>query len=171
MIPKNLLVVEDDADVVDAILDSLELPDVKIIVAHNGIEALDKLKTEQISAILSDLNMPRMGGLQLLETVREQGMITPFVILTAFTDRMNIIRSLRYGCFDFLEKPFDLANLTQVLNRALTFGHALLRLQAVYETLFKRDANHEDAKMIRELQQIMASSRYSVASEKLDLKY
>lgn len=168
MIPKKLLIVEDDQDVAEAILDTLELPGVEILVARNGVEALERLKTEPISAVLSDLNMPKMSGLELLEKLRAQGMITPFVILTAFTDKSNIVSSLRFGCFDFLEKPFDLTKLASIVDRALTFGHALLQLQKVYENLFSRPGNHEEMQRIRELQLIMASSRYSVAYEKLE---
>lgn len=168
MIPKKLLIVEDDNDVAEAIIDSLELPGVEILRAKNGAEALELLTNEPISAVLSDLNMPKMSGLELLEKIRAQGLITPFVILTAFTDKMNIVSSLRFGCFDFLEKPFDLTKLTQILNRALTFGHTLLSLQEIYEKLFQRPGNHEEVMRIRELQKLMASARYSVEVEKLE---
>lgn len=169
MIPKKLLIVEDDNDVAEAIIDSLELPDVEIIRAKNGLEALEILKAQAISAVLSDLNMPKMSGLELLEQIRRLGYITPFVILTAFTDKSNIVSSLRFGCFDFLEKPFDLTKLTIILKRALTFGYSLLTLNQVYETLFKRPGNHEEVVKILELQKIMASARYSVEVGDLDV--
>lgn len=127
----ELLIVDDEPDILD-ILESMateqkvliegESLEVRVTKAANGLEALELIQSRWFDAILSDINMPKMNGLDLLANVRGLGKEVPVVFLTAYGDKEHAVRALRLGCFDFLDKPFDLDRLRDVLHRALENG-------------------------------------------------
>lgn len=117
-----LLVVEDDADVREVILDALFMLPHKILTAENGKEAMRVISAQPITAVLSDINMPEMTGLELLEGLRANGNDIPFVVLSGFSDRDNTLRALRAGAYDFLDKPFESAHLNQVITHLMKYG-------------------------------------------------
>lgn len=123
-----LLVVEDDADVREVILDALFMLPHKILTADNGRHALEILGQTPVTAVLSDINMPEMTGLELLETLRSRGNDLPFVVLSGFSDRDNTLRALRAGAYDFLDKPFESKYLSQVVTHLMKYG---LKLQEI----------------------------------------
>lgn len=117
-----LLVVEDDADVREVILDALFMLPHKILTADNGKHALEMIAQNPITAVLSDINMPEMTGLELLESLRATGNDIPFVVLSGFSDRDNTLRALRAGAYDFLDKPFESEHLNQVISHLMKYG-------------------------------------------------
>ncbi len=121
----SLLIVDDEADLRDLIAELCrELTD-DVTTASDGVEALDLIRKKKFHAILSDINMPRMNGLQLLAEIRALGLDTPFIILSAYGDKKNTVEALRLGAADFIDKPFDDEKLLQTLAVSLDVGIAL----------------------------------------------
>jgi YesN/AraC family two-component response regulator len=134
---ERLLVVEDEKDLLDSILEVLKPITSDIITASNGREALELIKTQSPTAILSDINMPKMNGLELLSTIRHQlSLSTPFVVLTAFGNLENAQETLKLDATDFLNKPFDNEDLQTTIIRSLRYGVSLRQVEQEVDQLF-----------------------------------
>src|SRR5690606_16298020 len=79
---------------------------------------------------LTDVNMPKLSGLELLARARAAGLVTPFIFLTGYGDKEKAVKALRLGAMDFLEKPWDEDRLVAVVLDALEFGFAMRGLEA-----------------------------------------
>jgi CheY-like chemotaxis protein len=133
-----LLIVEDELDLRDALETRLEPLCSKIFLAANGMEALEIIKTSaDLCAILSDINMPIMNGLELLAKVRRTFNPIPFVVLTGYGDDASHQEAIRLNATDFLSKPFQGDHLAQVMKRALNYGAELLKIEKELDVLFK----------------------------------
>jgi len=88
-----------------------------IIEAEDGSAALDVLKTTKIDLIVSDWNMPRMTGLELLKQVRGTDSIkdTPFLMITAEAQKENIVEAVKARVSNYIVKPFTAATLEEKL--------------------------------------------------------
>src|SRR5262245_33677418 len=77
----------------------------------DGEEALKSLATVQYSAVVSDVNMPRMSGLDLLRAIRERDLDLPVVLVTGSASVADAAHSIEYGAFRYLTKPIEPAHL------------------------------------------------------------
>jgi two-component system, NtrC family, sensor kinase len=93
----------------------------EFIFAGNGIEALEILQADgEIQLTITDINMPQMNGLTLLEKIRELDSSIETVVVSAYSDMKNIRTAMNRGAFDFLTKPIDFEDLEITINRALS---------------------------------------------------
>lgn len=109
----NILIVEDD-DNIRQVLSKFFLDKTnQIHLATNGMDALDKIKNHpEINVIISDINMPKMNGLEMLEQIRKNKNFDGEVIfLTAYSDSSNIIKAIELNISNYLIKPLDLKAL------------------------------------------------------------
>jgi two-component system nitrogen regulation response regulator GlnG len=91
--------------------------DVKTFSSGNGL--MTELKLEAPDLILTDVQMPGMLGYDLLKHINDNYENIPVIIMTAFTDMQAAVDSYGGGAFEYITKPFDLENVTQIINRAL----------------------------------------------------
>jgi DNA-binding NtrC family response regulator len=117
-----VLVVEDEADTRAALADSLGELGYSAVLASCAEEALERLGSGDFGALLTDVRMPGMDGLELCRRVSTDGPHLPVVVMTAFGDVDAAIAALRAGAADFVTKPFTLALLSQAVERALSRG-------------------------------------------------
>jgi signal transduction histidine kinase len=107
----SILVVEDDLNLLDGLRNILELEGYHVLTAVDGLDALSVLRSQPQppDLILSDIMMPRMDGLELLESVRQesQWLAIPFIFLTARGQTHDILRAKHLGVDDYLIKPYD----------------------------------------------------------------
>ena len=90
------------------------------VFAHNGVEALEKLEEEpDIDMVLTDINMPRMDGLTLLEQISKVDPNIRSVVVSAYGDMQNIRTAMNRGAFDFVTKPIDFKDLRVTIDRTL----------------------------------------------------
>jgi two-component system response regulator PilR (NtrC family) len=85
----------------------------------DGREGLDLLARESFDLIITDLRMPRITGLELLKTIREQGRPTPVLVLTAFTSIESAVEAMKLGASDYIGKPPQLDEITIKVNHLL----------------------------------------------------
>lgn len=128
----TLLVVEDDADVRDVIVSSLTDFDANIIECENGRIGYETALKVRPDAILTDINMPIMNGLEMIRELRAAGFDNPIVILSAFGDRENTVQALRLGAHDFLTKPFEYQQLNDVVGAALKLGAQVSEFEKIW---------------------------------------
>jgi CheY-like chemotaxis protein len=115
----SILLLEDNPDMLAMLAQVLEWGGYEVLRARNGVEGMQCLQTQLPHIIISDISMPEMGGLELLERVRAtpEWAGTPFVLMSAHSapeDRRHI---LDQGADEFLVKPFNLVDFQKVLAR------------------------------------------------------
>lgn len=104
----KLLFVEDEEDLIDIISDTLTKLQANFLTAKNGEEALDIInKNPDIDVLITDINMPVMNGLTLINKLNEQGFNKPIIIMSAHTEIDYINKAKEYGIDNYLLKPFD----------------------------------------------------------------
>ena len=123
----RILVVEDEQKVANALREGLQGERYDVLVERTGEGAFFRITTEQFDAILLDLTLPGRDGLEILEAVRERGIKTPVLVLTARDTLQDRVVGLDAGADDYLAKPFA---FTELLARL----RALLRRGGVAET-------------------------------------
>ncbi len=126
---ETILVVEDDASTRQALVESLELLNYRPLAAADGREALDILERQtsevsnpEVALVLSDVVMPGMGGIALFHALRQMGMMVKVVLTTGHPLEKEMERLRMQGLSDWLPKPSNLEQLSQVLARALEEG-------------------------------------------------
>jgi two-component system, sensor histidine kinase and response regulator len=113
MTAETILVVEDDAALLDGLRDILELSGYRVVTARNGAQGLLALEQHRPDLIVSDINMPRMDGYQFYGQVRAhpEWVSLPFIFLTAKGEKADIRRGKMLGVDDYITKPFEEADL------------------------------------------------------------
>ena len=128
--PSKILVVDDEADLEvlmrQRMRRSIRRGQFEFVFARNGVEALERLRENDIDIVLSDINMPEMDGLTLLQQIPEVDPEIRSVIVTAYGDIDNIRSAMNRGAFDFVTKPIDFQDLRATIERALEH-RALMR--------------------------------------------
>ena len=104
----NVLLVEDDRRLADAVLQALEEDGHQIHIARRGDEGLGMIESDHFDVVVLDLMLPALDGFQILERVRHSGHRVPILVLTARDSIRDVVRGLDLGADDYLTKPFQL---------------------------------------------------------------
>ena len=115
----HILIVDDDATMRDALAEVVIDLGHSACMAANGMLALELLDTEAVNAMILDLRMPGIDGIEVLRRMRERTGAPPVTVLTAHATASNTIEAMRLGAFDHLTKPIGRADLAEVLQRML----------------------------------------------------
>jgi len=115
----RILVVDDEAGIRNMLCDALHLAGFETAAAVDGYDALRCIREQDIDLVVSDINMPRMDGYELLAKLREQHNPVPLIMLTARHDRTDVNHGLRIGADDYVTKPFGLEELILRVNAIL----------------------------------------------------
>lgn len=108
---QTILVVDDNKEIVFSLSKLLEYEGYQVLKAYDGLEALETLKDHTVDLILLDVMMPRLNGLSALMKIRENNQI-PVIILSAKTQESDKVSGLVMGADDYVEKPYNPAELT-----------------------------------------------------------
>jgi DNA-binding response OmpR family regulator len=120
---ETILVVDDNKEIVYSISELLKYEGYRIVKAYDGMEALEAMEREKIDLILLDVMMPRLNGLSALMKLREKSRI-PVIILSAKTEESDKVSGLILGADDYVEKPYNPAELTARIKAHLRRYHA-----------------------------------------------
>ena len=140
----DVLLVEDDHDLAATVVQYLELENIHCDHASNGVHGLQLLQKHDYDALLLDLNLPRLDGLTLCHTIRDQGHDIPVLMLTARDGLQDKLDGFRSGTDDFLVKPFELEELVvrvQALTRRRSGQARLLRHGELQMDLTRHEAS------------------------------
>jgi CheY-like chemotaxis protein len=125
----NVLIIDDSVltrVAIKRIIDMIEDIDVvETYEAENGVEALEVLETQQIDLVLADLNMPQMGGLELVERMKEKQSCAdiPVVVVSTESSVTRVKGLLESGIVDYLHKPFTPEEFRSMLAKNLGVAH------------------------------------------------
>ena len=109
----DVLIVEDDADLSEALCETLEIKGYRVVAAKNGREALVQLTKSVFKLVVSDVQMPVMDGLELLQTMQKQYTDIPVLLMTAYGSISKAVAAIQSGATDYLAKPFEAAKLVE----------------------------------------------------------
>ncbi len=127
----RLLIAEDDLDLAEALAVFLEKHQYTVDAVHDGSAALDYAGTGDYDAVILDIMMPKLDGLQVLTRLRDSGVSTPVMLLTAKGEKDDRVAGFNSGADDYLPKPFApdelLARVRAMLRRAGDYKPAVLR--------------------------------------------
>lgn len=136
---KTLLLVEDEENLRSMLVEQLSSPRLKVDEAKDGLEALERLSSRSYDVVLADIKMPRLTGIGLIGRARAMGCDAPFVFLTAYGDKQNVLSALRLQAFDLIEKPCDTADLKATINTVLGQKANERALREIHEQKLKED--------------------------------
>lgn len=117
----NLLIIDDEEMILSGLKEMLEDVTDNILMASGGDEGLSILYSNEIHAIVCDINMPGKSGVEVIKEVRSKKIETPFIFYTGFGSRELMMEAIKYGAFDFVEKP-NVHGLEEIVVRALKYG-------------------------------------------------
>jgi DNA-binding response OmpR family regulator len=120
----RVLVVEDEQKVANAVKEGLEGERYEVAVEHSGEGAFFRLTTEAFDVILLDLTLPGRDGLEILRTIRNQGLDTPVLVLTARDTLEDRVLGLDSGADDYLVKPFAFEEMLARIRALVRRGRA-----------------------------------------------
>ncbi len=117
----NILYIEDDKSTSKKLQSILEKFFNKVITAPDGEEAYSFIENtnEKINLIISDINMPKMNGLEFLEKIRNQNNDIPFIFLTARSEPDKMLKAIQLDIDNYILKPIDLDNLLEVIEHTI----------------------------------------------------
>jgi DNA-binding NarL/FixJ family response regulator len=119
---KRVLCIEDDRETAQLVAEELEDRGFEVALAHNGRDGFAAIVAQEPDLVLCDLNMPAMSGFEVLEklsAIAPRFQDTPFVFVTALTDRENELKGRRLGADDYVTKPIDFDVLETIINARL----------------------------------------------------
>ena len=139
----NILIVEDEPDIREILRIFVTSLGFNPIVAEDGRQGLEKYKTNHIDVVISDLMMPHVSGMMLLDELRRSGYKNPFIFVTAYPSQEASIQALRLGAFDFLEKPFDGAQVRSLLKEAVKVSKSDDQFDRIVQQSMESNPSHQ----------------------------
>ncbi len=116
----RILVADDEERILLLLEANLRAAGYEVIPVHDGKQALAALQSTPVDAVITDMNMPEAGGLEVIEAARKHyGPHLPVIIITAYGSVQNAVEAMHRGATDYLEKPFDMGELRACLAKWL----------------------------------------------------
>ena len=128
------LVVDDDPEIRDILVHILESDGVKVVTAQDGHQAMQKISSASPDAVLLDVRLPGLSGIEVLKKIRGIDDDLPVVFITAYANIRQAVEAVKDGAYDYLSKPFDNNEVLRVVRHALSEGQLKKRLKAVTGT-------------------------------------
>lgn len=120
---RTILIVDDNAQNLELLCIYMEdLPDVRVVTATNGIEAMEKIKSELPELILLDIMMPKMSGFEVCKRVKSDPKTRDIIVVmvTALNESSDVERAAECGTDDYISKPIDRPALVQLVKKLLS---------------------------------------------------
>lgn len=127
----TVLVVEDEPGLQELIYENIKPYFAKVLVASDGLKAVDILKSSSVDVIVTDYRMPKMNGLELIKYVKVNHPLLPVLMLTANGNDPEILEAIAGGAFDVLDKPVRFELLVNRIQNSLLFPELLQIIWAV----------------------------------------
>ncbi|MCH8956732.1 response regulator [candidate division KSB1 bacterium] len=116
---ESVMVVDDEQDIINLMSETLELWGYHAITAMDGEEAFEKFQENAVDLVITDLKLPKMNGVKLLDKLKNFENSTEVILFTGYPEVTSAIDAMKNGAFDYLVKPVDLAELKLKVERAL----------------------------------------------------
>ncbi len=115
----RILVVDDDQELADALVESLSDLGYSAAAAYSGREGLNRFQSGAFQLVITDLKMPDMDGMALLEAVKARDSRAVVMVITGYGTIESAVKAIKNGAYDFIPKPVKVEELEVIINRAL----------------------------------------------------
>ena len=121
---KKILVIDDEKLITDSLQKLLRKENFDVEIAHDGIKALQLIKTTDFDLIVSDIRMPDMNGIQIIKKIREylrqeKKNLIPEILITGYASEENLKEAEELDVADYIHKPFNVKEFLEVIKRNL----------------------------------------------------
>ncbi|MGK7388730.1 MAG: sigma-54-dependent transcriptional regulator [Candidatus Cyclobacteriaceae bacterium M2_1C_046] len=147
----KILIIDDEESIRNTLKEILEFEKYEVDEAKDGIEGLQKLKTEAFDAVLCDIKMPKIDGLEVLEQSQEEGIEAQFIMISAHGTIETAVEATKKGAFDFIQKPPDLNRLLVSLRNALDKGNLVSETKTLRKKVSRRYRMIGDSEAIQDV--------------------
>ncbi|MBI5886826.1 MAG: response regulator [Deltaproteobacteria bacterium] len=144
----KILITDDDPDVRELLMEAVLSWGYQAAVAKDGEEALARLRMEKFNIVITDLMMPRMDGMALLQRINELDAEIQVVMITGYATIETALKAIQSGAYDYIAKPFRLDELMVVIKKACEWRRIISQnkellneLRAAYAEIIQLKAN------------------------------
>ena len=154
----SVLVVDDDPFVLETTSLLLKEFGYNVIRCMSASEAMAKLKTNRVDVVLTDIKMPDISGIELLEMVHAFNKDIPVVLMTAYAELNTAIDAIKKGAFDFIIKPFSPEYLLHSLEKAVNY-YRLIQMEKNYKHKLEDDVKNRTKELADALRMLKETSK------------
>jgi two-component system nitrogen regulation response regulator NtrX len=133
----GILIIDDEKSIRNTLKEILEYEKFEVVEAAEGSEALKLVEENDFEAILCDIKMPRMDGIEVLEKILQMKPDIPVIMISGHGNIDNAVEAIKKGAFDFISKPLDLNRLLVTLRNALDRGTLVSETKNLRKKVFK----------------------------------
>jgi len=135
---RNIYIVDDDPSVTEALGLFLATEGYSVHRHDSARSLLNSLKEDETGCVVTDMRMPEMTGLELIQAMKAKGISMPVILVTAYADVPLAVQAMKMGAVELLEKPFDYEALLATIREALQRTHADEERKAKTQAILKR---------------------------------
>jgi len=151
----RLLIADDEVHIREGLQEALQQPGFTIDTARDGHEARDLLQRQTYHLVITDLRMPGLGGMELLDEIRDSHPEAQTIVLTAYGSVSTAVEAMKKGAFDFVTKPVDLDHLRLLVERAIDRLELLSENRKLHHRLENQDTFR---RLVRRSQAMLAAA-------------
>jgi len=161
----SILYIEDDLETKNIISEILLNFTDKLITAEDGLKALELYKNNSIDLIFTDLEMPKLNGIEFIKQIRKCDYHIPIVVFTAYTDKEHLLPCANLNIQGYLEKPLDYKKLENIFENILLYLKKIdLDSVKIYENIFY---NKNNSSILKDDEEIFLNKKQKMLLELL----
>ncbi|WP_303701579.1 sigma-54 dependent transcriptional regulator [Flexistipes sinusarabici] len=149
----NIMIVDDEVVLVNSLKFALEDDEHKVVTFYNGDSAMHYLINHEPDLILLDLRLPDMHGLDILRQIKGMNSNLPTIVITAHGDITSAINAMKLGAFDFILKPFELEEITMLVDKSQTEAKLYNEVELLRSKRFQQETIVGESKEIFEVKE------------------
>ena len=157
----QVIVVDDDPYVLESVAMLLTVSGFEVHPFSNGYDALAELRRSPPDVVLTDVNMPHITGIELLERIHEDDRDIPVILMTAYAELEMAVSAIKKGAFDFIIKPFKPPYLIHSVEKGINYKRLVL-IEKNYKTELERTVELRTRELGDALQQMRSMSRETI---------
>ncbi|MBF0430993.1 MAG: sigma-54-dependent Fis family transcriptional regulator [Fibrobacteria bacterium] len=161
----KILLVDDEKSILDALSRALSGVDCKILTALDGLNALQVIRKTSPEIVITDLRMPKMNGIQLLEKIKEINDSIQIIVITGHGTIEDAVNAMKKGAYDFITKPFKKQQIVAVVQRAMEKALLLQENINLKQKLKKSRKNDFEWVKSREFKELLERSAQAAKSD------
>ena len=165
MIQSKILVIDDEKFITRSLKQHLEKEGYEVFTASSGEEGLEVFKADSPDIIFLDLNMPGIGGIETLKSLRKLSNDVIVIIITAHGDIETAVSAIKLGAYDFVEKPFELDRISVLIKKAMETVHLKREVNFLREEKFDTYSFHNIVGESTAMKDVIALAQKVAASD------
>ena len=158
---KKILIIDDNEFIRGSIARLLETVGYDVVEKSNGLEGLEYLDGNDADLVITDIKMPVMGGIELLNKIHERDINKPVILITGFPDIEIAFEAVKKDAFDILIKPIDFVILKKSVHKALRFIE-LLKIEENYKITLEQRVEEQDRELFKAYEELKLANTETI---------